>query len=237
MSASDLSVGDALVAAGYPVLVDPDEREPRAGRWLPLAEVRRPERVLDLVERYTAWLGVPHRAAGGACASQHYAGRVAGYLVGTWALTGGIVPLEDPRVLAEVDEHGRTLRLVVPRHPQPAPGGVGELVRGLQNHLAPLLDVVRVTAGITSRLAWGGVATSVAGAFSRAVVTVPSARRAEVVSGAHRALDPVQWPGGRPLVTPAADATSHRRHTCCLIFLSADHEECRTCPRHARLQP
>nr|WP_277628460.1 (2Fe-2S)-binding protein [Arsenicicoccus dermatophilus] len=62
-------------------------------------------------------------------------------------------------------------------------------------------------------------------------------RRAEVVSGAHAALDPARWPGERPLVTLAADATSHGRHTCCLIFLSADHEECRTCPRRVRLQP
>ena len=236
MSLSDPSVGVSLVVMGYPVLVDPPPPEARAGEWLPLAEVHRPERILDMVEAYTRWLDVGHRAAGGACASQHYAGRIAGYLVGTWALTNGVASLRDPRVLAEVDAHGRTLRLAIPREPETAPGDVTALVRGIQLHLAPLLDAVCIVSGITSRLAWGGVATSVAGAFARAVRTLPEPRKHEVADAARTALDPARWPTDRPLLDLSSDAQSHVRRTCCLIFLSPTHGECQTCPRTVRPQ-
>lgn len=236
MSLSEPALGDALVAMGYPLLAAPAPATPSEGEWLPLAAAAHPDRVGPMVSAYTRWLGLTQQAAGGACALQHYAGRVAVYAVGTWALTGGVVSLHDPDLLAEVDEHGRTLRLAIPRRPAWVTGDATATVEALQAHVEPLLDLIRDVSHITSRLAWGGVATSVAGAFVRAVREGPEPRRATVVAGAHQALDAAQWPEARPLVTLAADATGHIRRTCCLIFLSPTHQECTTCPRLARQQ-
>lgn len=238
---SDRRVGDTLVAAGYPVIVEststhdsPDPPAGDEGGRLTLDGARDARHVADMVARYTKWLAVPQPAAGGACATQHYAGRIAGYAVGTWALTGVVVDFTDPCLHVMGDGHGRTQHILVPPDPQGATGGVDELRAALLTHMVPMLDVVRETAHITTRLFWGGVATSVAGASIRAVRMVDEARRPEVAEAAHDLCANEHWPEPRPLVSLDDDVTQQRRHTCCLIFLSPTHEECHTCPRRDR---
>lgn len=222
-----------LSAAGYPV-VAAESAGPPAGAWTPVRELSRPDVVADLVRRYAVWLQVTRPAAGAACATQHYAGRLAGYAVGVWAFTGRVAPLDDAGLLAEIDEHGRVLRLVVAGEPAGEPGRAADVLAAVQAHLRPTLAAARDAGHITERLAWGGVATSVAGAYARALRHLDGPRRTQVLAAARESADPARWPTERALVTLDPDGCGHRRHTCCLIFLSPSHEECHTCPRHDR---
>lgn len=220
------AVGVALVSAGHPLVL---------ASSLPAATPRhRPDDVVsepftrEMVRRYQRWLGVQHPAAGASCATQHYAGRAASWLVGCWVLTGGLPSLDD--CLVEVDIHGRTQHLVVPEVIEPTPARPLDVVAALQEHMAPMLATACQIGRITPRLAWGGVATSVAGAVLRSVEGLDEESRTRVLADAATMLAEDAWPVPRPLVT--LSGAQQRRHTCCLIHLSTEHRRCTTCPHH-----
>lgn len=224
-----IPVGGVLSSWGHPVVPAPSVAAGHAPLH-PLEEVVGEPFTRSMVISYQAWLGVAHPAAGAACATQHLAGRVAAWLAGCWVLTGGLPPLQG--CLAEVDEHGRTPRLVVPEVVTPLPATPLEVVDALQTCLEPMLATACAIGHITTRLAWGGVATGLAGALLRSVEHVDDATRSRVLSDATAMLAEQAWPVPRPLVT--LDGPCQRRRTCCLIFLSTEHERCHTCPHHDR---
>lgn len=222
------AVGAALIASGHPLVLAsaPSFDAPIHT----LDEVRDASFTSSMVIRYQDWLQVRHPAAGATCATQHYAGRVASWLVGCWALTGQLPTLDG--CLAEVDEHGRTLRLVVPDLAPTTDAGPLDVVAALQQHMEPMLATACRVGHITWRLAWGGVATSLAGALLRSAESLDLRRRDQVMSDAGTMLAEEAWPVPRPL-TSISNGRQHRR-TCCVIHLSPHHRKCDSCPHHDR---
>lgn len=191
-----------------------------------------------IAREYADGLGGAAPAVGGSCALQGYAWRVAGLALGTWALTGAVIDLAAERLWVDL-RGGRTLGIAAPA-PRVAPGGGAatpdDLATALHGHLAPVVAASCSVSRISSRVAWGNVASSCA-----SVLGLLDRARAPHERGAWRAaasavLSSPAWPHAglvAPLLVPdgADDALHHERATCCLIRLAPDHEPCASCSR------
>lgn len=239
----------AAWSSRLPIRADATATELGAGGWT------RADRLADagywpmIAREYADGLGGAPPAVGGSCALQGYAWRVAGLALGTWALTGAVLDLAAERVWVDL-RGGRTLGVAAP-DPRVAPGGAAstpdDLAAALHGHLAPVVAASRTASRISSRVAWGNVASSCA-----SVLGLLDRARAPHERGAWRAaasavLSSPAWPHAElvaPLLVPdgADEALLHERATCCLIRLAPDHEPCASCSRldadvrRARLQ-
>lgn len=225
------SAREWLFANGFPAVVGRGADLPITA--VPLWMATSPSSVTGMLERYQTWLAVPKAAPAGACATQHLSGRVAALLIGVWVFSGRLVEPSRGGVWVEIDQHGRTLRAWADDQTKAFPTGPEQVVPVLVQSVAPMLNSAMEQTHITAKLAWGGVATGVAGSVLRAVKACPQ-RREELLGAAAGMLASDAWPVASPLVTLTGDGCGQRRHTCCLIFQSPSHKECQSCPRLAR---
>lgn len=222
------TIRPAPVSARGPVPSD-------GGTWVTVDTLGRSHEMRRLARAYSDDLGTPHRAVGAACGLQHYSGRMALTMLGTWVQTGAVLTPRPSSWAALLTPHGHTLRVAVDPDVHLARAGLTGVLRAVHEHCAPVVEAARIAGGLSERLAWGSVAASVAGALGRLVRTLPD-------DAAQRLRVAVRSEGGMtgwhrlPLVTFVEhDAGQgprlwHERHTCCLIRLGRD-EPCGTCPQ------
>lgn len=228
----------SVIAAGFPVAsIDSPPLRSEQLRQVPLQELSRPGGIGDLVLRYADRLGSPRLAPAAAMATQKYAWPVASYVIGVWAFTGTVVSLDAPDIIAEVDDTGATVGLLVPDRPTGTPGTGVDAVREVVAHISGAVDTARRVGSASASRVWGGVAASIARAFVRALKYVEDDRRSSVLAQAHEALTPEAWPTGTQLVTLAPDGARYRRHTCCHVYTAAGQKECCMCPRRRKARP
>jgi hypothetical protein len=222
----------------FPITVDRTAADLRGAGWT------RADRLSDasfwpaVAHGYADDLGGAALTVGGSCALQEYAGRTAGLVVGTWALTGALLDLAPDRVWIDL-RGGRTHGIALPDPPRATDGRAVApelVVEALLEHLAPAVAASRTVSGLSSRVAWGNVAASVAGIVGALDRAQAPRDRATWRASALRILSAPAWPHPElvaPLVVAdeTGDALTHERATCCLIRLAPDHESCAACER------
>ncbi len=205
--------------------------------WHPVDRLTDPTFVAEAAAAYSAGLGTPHLAVGGACGLQHYAGRFVLAALGTWVQTA-MVP--DPRHHAwrvRLDEQAHTRSVAPPVERAvlaPTAEDAARLV--LTEHLGPVVVATRAATRITERVAHGCIAASCSAAFAALHRRTAPERQHEVARLAGAFMADPAWRAARPLVdlreidVPTGRSLVHERHVCCLIRLGRSHSACATCP-------
>jgi hypothetical protein len=241
----------------FPITTDRTADALRAAGWTRADRLGEASSWPAVAQGYADDLGGAAVAVGGSCALQEYAGRTAGLAVGAWALTGALLDLAPDRVWIDL-RGGRTVGIAMPdADPRTPDGGTAtpeHLAEALLQHLAPAVAASRTVSGLSSRVAWGNVAASVAGiagALDRAqaprdrpawraaafrILAAPAWPHAGLVAPVALPLEDGDDRDAPRAVDPAADderddALTHERATCCLIRLAPDHESCAACER------
>ncbi|WP_320670898.1 IucA/IucC family C-terminal-domain containing protein [Patulibacter defluvii] len=227
----------AALGDGFPIDAARDTDALRAAGWSPSSRLADPAAWPAIADRYArdTMAGGP-RAAGGSCALQGYAGRLAGAVLGVWVQTGALLDLAPEAVWVRLVE-GRTRAIALPGAAVArAEASTGEVARALlAGHLAPVVAASRTASRIVERVAWGNVAAACAGAFGLLHRTLDPGHRPGLRAAAERFLDDPAWPA-RELVAlrPVAGhpaVLAHERRTCCLMRLSPVKRECAACDR------
>ncbi|WP_169449145.1 ferric iron reductase [Patulibacter americanus] len=274
----------------FPITADRTADELHAAGWTRTDRLADPAAWPAIAQGYAADLGGAAVAVGGSCALQEYAGRTAGLVLGTWALTGAMLDLAAEGVWVDLRD-GRTVGIAMPdaracggaaeddappeasdapsdeRSHTPSAAGPDDatatperVAEALLAHLSPAVAASRTVSGLSSRVAWGNVAASVAGILGTLDRAQDPRDRPAWRAAATRVLAAPAWPHA-DLVAPVLlsahdgdgrlpsdrgdhaepvardarnardDALTHERATCCLIRLAPDHESCAACER------
>lgn len=206
---------------------------PGHARWYSSHELIQVSTWEDLCRRYAAGIGTRHLAAGGACALQHWSGRFVRVLLDHWLRTGALLDTDHDRCWAWIDEDAATRTVTLGSRVAVADAAPSLVVAALLDHVSAFVPAVREVSRITSKLAYGSVATSCAGFLGRAHRRVGHDQRASLRVLADMIMSDERWPS-TTLVTlididpPDGRRLTHERHTCCLIRLG-DHDPCATC--------
>ena len=221
-----------------PLTLTPDrETPPGLAGWHPVDRLTDAPFVGQVAEAYSAGLGTRHRAVGGACGLQHYAGRFVLAALGVWVQTGCLPDLDHGAWRVRLSEQGHTLSVAPPVSGASRPVGPEAAAEAvLDDHLGPIVAAARAATRITERVARGCIAASCSGAFAALHRRTARLGQPTVTGLAERFMSAPAWSADRALVTlrevevVTGPALVHERHVCCLIRLGRDHGACGTCP-------
>lgn len=221
-----------------PLTLTPDTEAPTGlAGWHPVTRLAEPPFVRELASAYSAGLGTPHLAVGGACGLQHYAGRLALAVLGVWIQTGWLLDLDHDAWRAKLDEQGHALSIAPPVTGAAPTTEAGEVADALlTGHLGPVVAATRTATRITERVAHGCIAASCSSAFAALHRRTRPERQGEVAELADAFMAAPAWRADRPLVdlreieVPTGRSLVHERHVCCLIRLGRSKGACGTCP-------
>jgi hypothetical protein len=214
-------------SARFPITTDRTADDLRAAGWTRADRLSDPSSWPTIARGYADDLGGAALAVGGSCALQEYAGRTAGLVVGAWALTGALLDLTPDDVWLDL-RGGRTAGIALP-DPEavtgdgPGHGGAAvpagthdlaasappeHVAEALLAHLAPAVAASRTVSGLSSRVAWGNVAASVAGIAGALDRAQAPRDRPAWRAAARRILAAPAWPHPGlvvPVVLPFGD--------------------------------
>lgn len=226
---------DALAGLGV-LVVDPCD--PPDG-WIGRADAASVEVWLEVAEAYRQRMGSQSMVAGGSCALQSHAGRVAGVAIGLWLSTldegaGSILDLEGAGAWVRIDR-GRSVQVGLAPGAPTRSGTADELARVVIAGLDPVVRAAMRAAGVSRRKGWGNVAAACAGMIRRRYRDADSHRRPEIVAAAREFFASASWPFPGLVevgVIPAPDGSTrltYSRRTCCLMRLSERGRKCAGC--------
>lgn len=221
-----------------PLTLTPDPVTPSGLEgWHPVTRLTETPFARDAASAYSAGLGTRHRAVGGACGVQHYAGRFALAALGVWVQTGCLPDLAHDAWRVRLDENAHTLSVAPPVTGAGRPVGPEAAATAiLVDHLGPVVAAARSATRITERVAHGCIAASCSGAFAALHRRTATDRQRAVADLADRFMAAPAWRAARPLVdlreveVPTGRSLVHERHVCCLIRLGRTGGACGTCP-------
>jgi len=224
-----LLTGPLSFAHGYLALVPGD------GEVIRGSQLRRPEVLRALLDRYCQQFGEADRRAGVSMWMQSYAVRLVYPVLAANLMAGRDLPLTLDDVTLLVGPEGGPRGFVLPHAGGAvAARGMARFAPLVRDHLAPMIEALSAADRITPRLAWSNVGVRIAG-------TVDLARRAgrlgaEAEQDAAMLLGSASWPDGwanpvhEPLRAPPGGGPAQRR-VCCLRYLLPGFAGCgASCP-------
>lgn len=205
--------------------------------WHPVTRLTEAPFAATAAAAYSAGLGTRHRAVGGACGLQHYAGRFVLAALGVWVQTGCLPDLDHAAWRVKLDERASTLSVAPPVSGAGGPVAAEDAAAAiLGDHLGPIVEATRTATRITERVAHGCIAASCSAAFATLHRRTDPDRQDQVADLAGRFMAAPAWRADRPLVdlreieVPTGRSLVHERHVCCLIRLGRSKGACGTCP-------
>ncbi|WP_224390548.1 (2Fe-2S)-binding protein [Pseudonocardia sp. ICBG1293] len=228
----DVLAGLAAVGPFFELLDATAERA--AGRTVrSFADVLAPDALLDRVERTRAALGAPPplgRRIAASIAVQGLAAKLLSAPVAALALHRVLVDLRPSTLWWSATPLGDVVALDPPRVTPCAGPGPDALAPLVDRVLAPLVETAGERFGVSGRVLWGNVASSVAGAKRVLDIQRPDAADAVAVVAADLLGHPRLAGTGERRTPVAPDhAWTFRRHSCCLYYRVPGGSTCADC--------